>query len=70
MKTYMEEYKRLQKICMSRCKQSNNKDSCYSYCVFWNDFDECMARRSGTGIPQCQPAFFGPEASKYGELPK
>lgn len=64
---------RLQTICMDKCSDHKNRDLCYSRCVFWNDYNDCMYRRSKymmTGIPQCQPAFFGPSAVKYGELPR
>lgn len=74
-KTSLDNYfetqnKRLQEICMDKCKYVGDRDGCYSQCVFMNDFYECMQRKTGTGIPQCSPGFFGPEASKYGELPK
>ena len=45
-------------------------DSCYSRCVSSHDFNVMrMGKHRGTGNPQYQPTIFGPEASKYGELP-
>jgi hypothetical protein len=59
----------LRKICMNECRESKDKDECYSTCVFMTDFKKCVRSRRSSGIAQCQPAFFGPSASKYGELP-
>uniref|UniRef100_A0A6C0CAH2 Uncharacterized protein n=1 Tax=viral metagenome TaxID=1070528 RepID=A0A6C0CAH2_9ZZZZ len=60
----------LRKKCMRECSGVKDKDTCYSDCVFMKDFEKCMSGRTSSGIPQCQPSFFGPNASKYGELPK
>lgn len=69
----MEKKQRLQRKCIIRCRgeeKSKDRYSCYSNCVFLNDFEECLSRSRGhTGISTYFPAFFGPEATKYGELP-
>lgn len=55
---------------MKECLSAKDKNACYSNCVFMTDFENCMRGRTSSGIPQCQPSFFGATASKYGELPK
>jgi hypothetical protein len=65
----------IKKDCMETCYNVDitDRDSCYSQCVFLYDFIKCMGRKiesGATGNPQCQPRFFGPDASRYGELPK
>ena len=66
---------KLQRICMERCKQDINKDSCYSDCVQYYDYNECQRRSTGYSynknfVPCVDVLIFAPTANKYGELPK
>lgn len=69
----MTEY-RIQKICMQKCLNNNDRDECYRNCVNSDDdsFEQCMLKWRGGGIPHCMPNFFGPTVSvnaKYGDPP-
>ena len=67
--------KELQLECSKLCKNvldKSEKDHCYSMCVFLYDYNKCMNNNGigRSGISQCSPNFFGPDASFYGQLPK
>ena len=57
--------------CMKKCSKEtgDGRDRCYSNCVDIFDFQECMSKWRGGGIPQCTFGF-GPKAEKYGDDPE
>ena len=75
-KVSAENYEEIQRECMKKCQNNQNKDSCYKQCVENYDSDKCLHYRKSKGIVgstgnyvPCLD-FFYPTAEKYGQMPK